>query len=73
MTKTIIQKAGIKTRITSLAATAVIYPMVALCTAAGVAGVAHSTPPEPAVVEVGAAAPLIPGRTGGLFRLEPGA
>ena len=73
MTKTIIQKAGVKTRITSLAATAVIYPMVALCTAAGVAGVAHSTSPEPAAVDVDANAPQMPGRTGGLFRLEPGA
>ena len=72
MTKTI-RKAGIRTRITSLAATAVIYPAVALCTAAGVAGVAHSTAPEPAAVEVSAIAPQMPGRAGGLFRLEPGA
>ena len=73
-----IRPASLRTRVLSLGATAVIYPLVSLCTATGlIATMAHATDASsatPTAIErVSAPQDFMPVRHGGLFSMEPGA
>ena len=69
-------RASLRTRVLSIGATAVIYPIVSLCTATGlIATMAHATDAsEPGPAErVSPPQDFMPVSHGGLFAVEPGA